>query len=218
MKLSDYDKYVPESFKITIDIRHANMDQVDQIINIFSYFYNLLKEEFGISISIKVSNLTDYKISYVISNIRDNGYDRNAIRLILYDSPYTDVEKVTIDGKDYKVGMGGTAPWIAKSDKPHYSCCNKGIVIRCDSDKIYITFGACCGNRVNVIDFMTSINKSAFIYRATRDFVYCDKSIGYNPNVTQGVNKLFFDITEVDRSVTTDCWDNLKPTRELFSC
>ena len=47
MKLSDYDKYVPESFKITVDLRHANMDQVDQIINIFSYFYNLLKEKFG---------------------------------------------------------------------------------------------------------------------------------------------------------------------------
>jgi len=26
------------------------------------------------------------------------------------------------------------------------------------------------------------------------------------------------DITEVDRPVTTDCWDNITPTRELFSC
>ena len=218
MKLSDYDKYVPESFKITIDIRHANIERVDQIINIFSYFYNLLKEKFGISISIKVSNLTDYKISYLISNIIDAGYDRNAIRFVLYGSLYTNIEKVTIAGRDYKINMGGSAPRILKADKPHYSCCNKGIVIGCDSGKVYITFGACCGNKVDAIDFMTSFNKSSFMYRATRDFVYCDKSIGYNPNITQGVNMLLFDITEVDRPVTTDCWDDIKPTRELFSC
>lgn len=218
MKLSDYDRYVPESFKITIDIRHANIERVDQIINIFSYFYNLLKEKFGISISIKVSNLTDYKISYLISNIRDAGYDRNAIRFVLYNSPHTNIEKVTIAGRDYKINMGGSAPRILKADKPHYSCCNKGIVVRGESDSVYITPGACCGNRIDAIDFMTSLNKSSFIYRATRDFVYCDKSIKYNPDTTHGVNMLIFDITEVDRSVTTDCWDNITPTRELFSC
>ena len=218
MKLSDYDKYIPVSFKVTIDLHYVNMDQVDQIINIFSYFYNLLKGKFDFSITIKTTSLTDYIIPYLLSNIRDAGYAKDVIRLLLYKNPYSGIEKVTIAGRDYKVNLPLPRGDRLTSDRPHYSCCNKGIVIGCDSGKVYITFGACCGNKVDAIDFMTSFNKSSFIYRVTRDFVYCDKPIVYSPNVTQGVNKILFDITEVDRSVTTDCWADIKPTRELFSC
>lgn len=191
--LSKFDKYT--------------MDSIDQLINVCNYIKIILKD-FAIHTRIKVyfaetinsSGEINYICDYIKANINEDA------PIITYHPEYyatknKDVPTVKID-----------APSI---DVPahFYAKCNKSMVLRLDKNKPVVQWGYCCGAKIPAKDFMTTFNKSVFLYKLSRDWVYCDR-----PIKTKTVERYKTEVSETD-SVTITCGDiGNEYEREDFKC